>query len=175
MRFSAKLMMAAGFLALATVGNAQPPREKEQPKEGRPGVRPEGRPGERPEGRPGARPEGRPGEGRPGAPGGFGRGGMMQPGQVLPPFLVEILKLSEDQKKELAKIQKETEEKLDKLLTDDQKKQLKDMRERGPGGDRGRPGAEGRPGGDRPGERRPGGDRPEGERRPGVERPPEKK
>lgn len=136
MRFYSKLLLVAGFLALASVGTAQPPaKQKEQGKGARPGA---------------------PGDGR-GAPG--GRGGMMQPGQILPPFLVEQLKLTDDQKKELAKLQKETEEKLDKMLTDDQRKQLKEMKERGPGGDRGRPGAEGgRPGG--PGERRPGGDRP---------------
>ena len=91
---------------------------------------------------------------------------MMQPGQILPPFLVEQLKLTDDQKKELAKLQKETEEKLDKMLTDDQRKQLKEMKERGPGGDRGRPGAEGG---------RPGAPGAPGERRPGGERPPEKK
>ena len=150
MRFYSKMLLVAGFLAVGTVGTAQPPAKPKEPgKEApRPGARPEGRPGERPEGRPGA--EG----GRPG-----GRGGMMQPGQILPPFLVEQLKLTDDQKKELAVLQKETEAKLDKLLTDDQRKQLKEMKDRAPGGDRGRPGAEGaRPGA--PGERRPGGDRP---------------
>lgn len=169
MHYLSKIFLVTGCLTLATIGSAQQP-EKELP---RPGQRPEGRPGQRPEGRPGAE-----GRGGPGGPGGFARGGMMQPGQILPPFLVEQLKLSEDQKKDLAKLQKETDEKLDKLLTDDQRKQLKEMRERGPGGDRGRPGAEGRPGGDRgrPGAERPGGERrPEGERRPGGERPPEKK
>lgn len=146
MRFYSKMLLVAGFLALGTVGTAQPPAKQKEPgKEARPGARPEGRPGE---GRPGA--EG----GRPGGPG--GRGGMMAPGQLFPPFLVEQLKLTDDQKAELAKLQKETEAKLDKMLTDDQRKQLKEMKERGPGGDRGRPGTEG----GRPGERRPGGDRP---------------
>lgn len=149
MRFYSKLLLVTGFLALASVGTAQPPaKEREPGKEGRPGARPEGRPG-----------EGRPGEGRPGGQGFGGRGGMMQPGQILPPFLVEQLKLTDDQKAELAKLQKETEEKINKMLTEDQRKQLKDMKDRAAGGDRGRPGAEGgRPGA--PGERRPGGDRP---------------
>jgi hypothetical protein len=140
MRLPAKMLLVAGFCALATVGSAQQPPAKEKD---RPGARPEGRPGDRPEGRPGDR--------------GPGRG--MQPGQILPPFLQDQLKLTDDQKKQLAELQKETDEKLAKLLTDDQKKQLKEMKERGPG-DR-------RPGGDRPGgERRPGGDRPGGDRGP---------
>ncbi len=61
------------------------------------------------------------------------------PGQILPPFLQEQLKLTDDQKKQLDALQKDLDAKLDKLLTDDQKKMLKEMRERGPG----------RPGGDR--------------------------
>ncbi len=61
------------------------------------------------------------------------------PGQILPPFLQEQLKLTDDQKKQLDALQKDLDAKLDKLLTDDQKKMLKEMRERGPG----------RPGGDK--------------------------
>jgi hypothetical protein len=106
----------------------------------------------------------------PGGPGGFegGRGGfgrMPQPGQLLPVFFQEQLKLSDEQKKKVEELQKETETKLDKILTDEQRKTLKEMKERGPmggpggrgpGGEGGRPGGEGgRPGG----ERRPGGDR----------------
>ena len=90
------------------------------------------------------------------------------PGQILPPFVQEQLKLTDDQKKQLDALQKDLDAKLDKLLTDDQKKMLKEMRERGPGrpgGDRG-PGGPGgdkgpRPGGDK------GGNRPE---RPPVEK-----
>jgi hypothetical protein len=100
-----------------------------------------------------------PGGGRPGGGGFGGFGGRPQPGQVMPPFLAETLKLTDDQKKQLADLQKEVDAKLDKILTEEQKKQLTEMRERGgrPGGEGGRPG---RPGGEG---RRPGGEggRPE--------------
>src|SRR5262249_42582377 len=64
----------------------------------------------------------------------FRPGPSPKPGQVLPDAAAEKMKLSDDQKKEVAALQKETDEKLDKLLKDDQKKRLKDMREaKGPG------------------------------------------
>lgn len=70
--------------------------------------------------------------------GGPGFGGfamrMLQPGEVLPSFLQDMLRLTDDQKKQLTALQKETEAKLEKILTEDQRKQLKDMRDRGPGG-----------------------------------------
>ena len=44
------------------------------------------------------------------------------------------LKLSDDQKKQVADLQKETDEKIDKILTEEQRKQYKELRERGPGG-----------------------------------------
>ncbi len=72
--------------------------------------------------------------------------GPPTPGQVLPPFLIEQLKLTDDQKKQLDAIQKDVDAKLDKLLTDDQKKQLKEMKDRGPGrgpGEKGPPGEKG--------------------------------
>jgi hypothetical protein len=111
------------------------------------------------------------GPGRPGGPGrgpGFpgrgpgGFGGPPQPGQILAPFLRERLNLTAEQKKKLDELQKEVDSNLDKILTEEQKKQLKEMRERGPGG-RGPggppPGGEGRRpgrrGGDRPPDRRP--------------------
>src|SRR5262249_44677607 len=94
-----------------------------------------------------------PGPGGPGGPGGrgpggFGFGGPPQPGQILPPFLQEQLKLTAEQKKQLDELQKETDDKLAKILTDEQKKQIKEMRERGgPGGPGGRgPGGGGLPG-----------------------------
>jgi spore coat protein CotH len=68
-----------------------------------------------------------------GGPGGF----MMMrpnPGEILPPPFQDVLQLTEAQKKQLAELQKEVDGKLEKLLTDDQKKQLKDLKERGPGG-----------------------------------------
>lgn len=71
----------------------------------------------------------------PGGPGGPGGGfGPPQPGQVLPTFLREQLKLTDAQQKELDALQKDVDAKLDKLLTEEQKKALKAMRERGPGG-----------------------------------------
>ncbi|HET6327527.1 MAG TPA: EF-hand domain-containing protein [Planctomycetaceae bacterium] len=98
------------------------------------------------------------GPGGPGGPGSFG--GPPRPGQILPPFLQQELKLTADQKQQITSLQKEVDEKLDKVLTDEQKKQLKDMR-RGPGGGRrGRRGP-GRPGPDGP-DGPPGDERPEG-------------
>ncbi len=125
MRLTAKLLLITGFLAFAAIGNAQPPGKDKGGKGGQGGER-----------------------GGPGGPGGMGRG-MGQPGQILPGFIVEQLKLTDDQKKQLATLQKEVDEKVEKLLTEDQKKQLKEMKDRGPGGrEGGRPGAEGgRPGG----------------------------
>src|SRR5205823_1652153 len=64
---------------------------------------------------------GGPGGRGPGGPGGFG--GPPQPGQILPSFLQEQLKLTAEQKKQLDELQKEADDKLAKILTDDQKKQ----------------------------------------------------
>jgi hypothetical protein len=86
-----------------------------------------------------------------GGPGGRGPGGFGPPalGQILPPFLQENLKLSAEQKKQLDELQKEVDAKLGKILTAEQKQQLKQMRERfgrgGPPGGRG-------PGGPPPGD-----------------------
>src|SRR6266851_3698243 len=66
--------------------------------------------------------------------GGFGRGGFGGPpqvGQLLPPFLQGMFQLNDDQKKQLEELQKDSDDKLAKILTDDQNKQLKDMREGG--------------------------------------------
>ncbi len=86
----------------------------------------------------------RPGFGPPGGRGGFGppTGGPPQPGQVMPPFLQDMLKLTADQKKQLAELQKEVDSKLGKILTAEQKKRLQEMR-RGFG--RGGPGGPPRP------------------------------
>ena len=103
-----------------------------------------------PPGGPDDRGPGGPGDRGPGGPGGFG---PPRPGQILPGFLQNALKLTDDQKKQLDDLQKEVDAKLDKILTDDQKKQMKEMRPpRGPGGRDGPP-----PGG-------PGPDRPDRER-----------
>lgn len=84
-------------------------------------------------------------------------GPMAPPGTILPGPMQDELKLTDDQKKQLEKLQKETEEKLIALMTDDQKKQWKEMKDRfpGPGG----PGGFG-PGGGGPGG--PGGGFPGG-------------
>jgi hypothetical protein len=55
-----------------------------------------------------------------------GPGGAPPPGQVLPGFLQDMLKLSADQKKQMEALQKQVDGQLDKLLTADQKKQAKD-------------------------------------------------
>ena len=75
---------------------------------------------------------------RPGM-GGPGGGPMMifrgpPPGEVLPLPLQDQLGLTDEQKKQLADIQKDVDAKLGKLLTDDQNKQLKGLRDGGPGG-----------------------------------------
>src|ERR1041385_4835318 len=83
---------------------------------------------------------GGPGPGRrgPGGPGGRGPGGVgggaPQPGQLLPPFFQEMLKLTAEQKRQLEDLQKEVDGKLAMILTAEQKKQLAEMRDRGPGG-----------------------------------------
>ena len=87
------------------------------------------------------------GKGGKGGPGGFGKGGPPQPGQILPPFLQESLNLTADQKKQLDGLQQEVDAKLGKILTIEQKNQLKEMRERGPGGPQGKGGPGKGPGG----------------------------
>jgi Spy/CpxP family protein refolding chaperone len=91
-----------------------------------------------------------------GPPGGFM--GMPRPGEILPGFLRGRLNLSESQQADLEDLQKEVDEKLNKILTSEQRAQLKEMRDRGPGGFGG-PGGRG-PGG--PGGRGPGRPRPPG-------------
>jgi hypothetical protein len=93
------------------------------------------------------------GQGGPGGRGGRGPGGPPQPGQILPTFMRDQLNLTSEQKAQLDALQKEVDEKLGKILTDAQKKQLKNMRPggRGPGGPGGRgPGGPGGPGGPPP-------------------------
>jgi Spy/CpxP family protein refolding chaperone len=138
MRVFAGVMFLAGLLAVTAVSTAQPPGGGKQP----------------------------PGKGDKGGKGGFGKGGFgkggggfggiapPQPGTIMPTFLAERLKLSDDQKKELETLQKDVDQKLAKILTEEQNKQFAEMKSRtrggfgGPGGDR-RPG--GRPGGDKGG------------------------
>jgi outer membrane protein assembly factor BamB len=75
-------------------------------------------------------------------PGRGGFGGFPQPGQVLTPALLESLKLTDAQKKQRDELQKEVDAQFEKILTAEQKKQLKDMRE---GGGRGGFGGRQRP------------------------------
>ena len=78
---------------------------------------------------------GGPGFGGPGGPG--GPGGMFRfppPGEVLPPPLQEMLQLTDEQRKKLADLQKEVDEKLNRLMSEEQRKQFKEMKEGGPGG-----------------------------------------
>lgn len=111
MRKGAILTFALSAAFLLTLSaNGQPPAEKGQP----------GQPGQ-------------PGKG------GFG-GGRGVPGQILSTGMIERLKLTEDQKKALADLQKEIDAKLDKMLTEEQKAEFKKMKEAGPGGFGGFPG-----------------------------------
>jgi hypothetical protein len=117
---------------------------------------------------------GGPGGGRGGGRGGFGGpGGPPQPGQILPGMLRQRLSLTAEQEKQVDALQKEVDAKLNKILTSEQKEQLKQMRERGPGGfgPGGPP-----PGGGGPGEFGPppdgGGPPPGGRRRPDRDAPP---
>ncbi|HVS35840.1 MAG TPA: hypothetical protein VMS17_09680 [Gemmataceae bacterium] len=142
--------------------NPPPPRGDRQP------------PGAGGPGGPGGGPDGPPGPGGPGGPG--GRFGPPKPGTILPAFVVEQLKLTDDQKKQLDDLQKEVDVKLDKILTADQKQMLQDLRPgRGPGGPGG-PGRGGPGGPDGPGRGGPGGPGgpdgppPGGPGRPGPDR-----
>jgi outer membrane protein assembly factor BamB len=60
-----------------------------------------------------------------GGPGG-GAFGPPQPGQILPPFLQDRLSLTDDQKKQVKELQKDVDDQLSKLLTDEQQKTLKE-------------------------------------------------
>src|SRR5262249_35902997 len=83
-------------------------------------------------------------------PGGFGRFSPITP--VVPASVKDRLNLPDKQKKAVADLQKGAEGKLDKLLNDKQRKQLKGMKD----GPRGFPGGPGRRPGGPPGGR-PGG------------------
>ena len=87
------------------------------------------------------------GAGGQGGPGGGGRppGGI----HLIPRFAEEKLNLTDDQKKQVADLEKEVKEKLAKILTPDQMKTLAEARPpRGPGGGQGGPGGgQGGPGG----------------------------
>jgi hypothetical protein len=81
-----------------------------------------------------------------GGGGGAGmRGRMAQPGKIFSSYVISQLKLTDEQTKQLEVIQKEVDEKLDKMLTDDQKAKLKELATARPGGGGGFPGGGGRP------------------------------
>jgi hypothetical protein len=103
----------------------------------------------------GFRPPQGPGMGGPGGP----RMMMARPGEVLPVPLQDMLGLTAEQKKQLDELQKEAAGRLEKILTNEQNKQVKEMRDRGPGGF-GPPPGFGPPGGAPPGG--PGGFGPPG-------------
>ena len=89
------------------------------------------------------------GPGGPGGPGGPPGGGF-RPGQVLPPFLADALELTDEQQAQLDALQKDVDGRLAKILTDEQKKTLDQMRQgpgRGPGGPGFGPGGRGGRGG----------------------------
>jgi hypothetical protein len=91
------------------------------------------------------------GPGGPGGPGGFGGPGGPggRPGEILSAPIQQRLGLSDEQKAKIAELQAEVDGKLAKILNSEQKAQLKQMRERGPGGPGG--GGPGGPGGGRRG------------------------
>ena len=78
-----------------------------------------------------------------------GKGGRPEPGSVIPPFVRDQLKLTDDQKKKIADLETDVKGKLKKILTDDQMKTFEDAMHRGPpgmDGNRGGPPPEGRSG-----------------------------
>ncbi|HEV3142919.1 MAG TPA: hypothetical protein VGZ47_03445, partial [Gemmataceae bacterium] len=86
------------------------------------------------------------GGGFPGAGGGFGGFARLQPGQILPVPIQASLNLTDEQKKEVEALQKEVDAKLEKILTEEQRKQLKDMQQGAPRrGGAGRPAPGGNP------------------------------
>jgi len=68
--------------------------------------------------------------------GGPGHGGF----HVLPPHARELLKLTDDQQKQIAALEAEVKEKMEKILTPEQLEQLKKMRPPHPPGGHGGPG-----------------------------------
>jgi hypothetical protein len=57
-----------------------------------------------------------------------GAGNIRQPGQIMSPAQQGALKLTADQRKQLRALQKQADDKLDKILAADQKQQLKEVR-----------------------------------------------
>jgi len=66
-------------------------------------------------------PRGFGGPGGPGGPGGMMMGGPPRPGEVLPPMFQQRLRLSPEQKAQVAELQKEVDARLAKILDDEQR------------------------------------------------------
>lgn len=126
-----------------------------------------------------SRPPGGPIGPGPGAP-----GPMFRPGMLLPPFLVDRLGLNSEQREKLEALQKESAERLNGILNEEQREMVKRFTERAamggmrPGGPQGAwPGRgpemrrEERARGDRPESGRPVGPPPRDGERPRTERP----
>ncbi len=111
MRKLAAVLFVGGLLAVASFTAAQPPGGQKE--KGKGGDKEKGSKGEK------------------GGPGGFR---PPAPGQIMPVFLQDELKLTDAQKKELDAMQKDVDAKLEKLLTAEQRKAFQAMKERGPGG-----------------------------------------
>jgi hypothetical protein len=64
-----------------------------------------------------------------------------EPGKIIPPYVRDALEFTEDQQKKIDALEKEVRTKLLKIFTEDQKKRLKELNEKGPKG----PGEDGPP------------------------------
>src|SRR5262249_43670765 len=53
----------------------------------------------------------------------------LRPGELVPSFLQNALRLTGEQKKRIEELQKDSEAKLDEILNDEQKQKLKELRE----------------------------------------------
>lgn len=93
-----------------------------------------------------------------GGPGGRGPGSppRFEPGRILPPHVREQIELTKEQEKTLADLEKLVKEKMERILTDEQRKKIGQAAPPGgpPGGGRG-PGG---PGGPPPGEKQKDGE-----------------
>ena len=67
------------------------------------------------------------------------KGPPPRPGQILPDFIRDMLELTAAQNKQLDELQREVNERLGKILNDDQKAKLKEFEKKGPGGKKGPP------------------------------------
>ncbi len=59
---------------------------------------------------------------------------MPTPGEILPPMLQDMLQMTTEQKKKLEALQKKTDAELEGLMTEEQKKLFKELKERGNNG-----------------------------------------